>query len=205
MFKSGVTVKTMIDQIGAELKAYSPVPGELLLRAYNTVILKLYRENIKEQAWGNCEATKMEGIGYKINNLGELNLAPKFEDIVKIVVGEYTFSRVSVENRNAFDNVYYKYYDGSPMLVGSATKKINGGNIEVTYNESPHLVTEETKATEYIAVPDEFVGMIYSYVRSEGFKWLLETNNAAIWINDFNAQVVTFTEWITSLREPILG
>ena len=197
MFKSDYTIKEMVDRLTAEMKSYSDVPAEIMLMAYNSVIQKLYRGVIKECVRRNYDAGDVEGL--KVLSLSEIKI--KFEDVEKIVVEGHSFVKVSAEHAEAFDNTYYKKGDDA-VLTGTAVAKINGNNVVVFYNETP-AITKEVSGDVYIPIPDEFVGMIYAYVRGECYKWLNEDALAAKWLNDYNAQLVSFTEWIAQLRGPI--
>jgi hypothetical protein len=222
MFYSDYRIEDLIEQIKAEVDSYNEVPQNELLMAYNTCILQLYKGVIKEQ-----KVISYPAYGQKIQLLHGKKETDRieFENVEAVKIGLTTYTKATAKGSSGFEHCYYKglkeenmdtivldeaptggetmtiYYNDVPKIVKSLNDVTSNSNVESDSDVESVVVTNDK---EFIPLPNEYVPMVYSFVRGEAYKWINEDSLSAKWISDYNAQLEAFTAWIAT-NKPQFG
>ena len=119
--------------------------------------------------------------------------------------------RATPYNGRLFSNCYFPndLPDENFTVVLSIDKNrtINppyNSTVKIVYYIRPAMVTSSNLDTQYIMLPVEWLEMIRSYVRGQAYETANEDTIAAKWLNNYNALLESFKQWILSL-EPKMG
>lgn len=206
MFNSSYKVQEMINMVKAEVDSYNEIPGQNLLMSYNTVIRQIYRGIIKEQRTVTLKVASGGKIVLRDGSAEEAGLARiEYEDIEKIKIGHNVYAKATAKSTEGFRKSYRKGVCETANGVVLDTVIVSDAeandDAEVYYDEKPKTYTSMADISEItVPLPDEYVGMIYSALRGDAYKWVNEDELSAKWTADYNAQLEAFTEWIRTTK-----
>lgn len=204
MYDSGITAKSLIDNVASEADITIPIASDSWYRWINAVEQFVYTEIFKEYA------AETLGIGLIIDNKINLNndittargcATPNFDDIIKIYADETELDRTSVISGLVFLDkpLYYTDYNNNVVLKLADTAP---NEITVVYRIRPRL--KSASVNDNICLPVEFVDMLAARMRAEAYKIANEDTLSANWMADYNTQLESLKIW-ASMRNDRYG
>lgn len=208
MFDSGITAEDIIGQVKSEADIALPVSDECCIQWLNAAERLLYTEIIKEQGmmqfgfvWRPVPGAVTETIDLSKPSaaVSDEEDTPSFEDVYAVYSDGVQLIRSTLTSGGIFPNTYY----GNGISLTVHLSKYPG-TVEVYYNVKPKLITLDNMGSRKVRVPVEFIDLIKAKLRGEAYKLANEGELAAVWLNDYNALLETFKEWVAS-RQPAFG
>lgn len=192
MFNSGITVKSIIEQIQDEADISIAIPNGSYVMWLNALEQLLYTELIQEQ--GKIELDGEIGDVVSINtiNVPDGENAVRFEDIHAIYADETQLIKSTVTSGMLFPNTYYKIQNDIGLNLKNQPEKL-----KVIYFVRPALKTEQNISADIVMLPVEFIDLVKSKLRGEAYKLANENSLAAKWINDYNVLLEIFKAWLS--------
>lgn len=206
MFDSGISAKTLIDEIQNEADIAPDIAPESYLQWLNAVEQLLYSEVIQEQKkynyGANSSLIKTDKDPHHIicdlpASNGEARV--RFEDLHAVFVGNTQLIKTTLTSGQLFPNSYYKIENQLGIHLGGETD-----DVKVIYRVRPVPKTETTYASLNVMVPPEFLDLVKAKLRGEAYKVANEDGLAAKWLNDYNILLETFKAWLTA-KQPMFG
>lgn len=216
MFDSGITAKSIIDEIQSEADIEIPIDDKFFIDVLNSVEQLLYSDIIREQRSRNVNMyIGIAGENHCVNIKDEIaftdfseNKKPdedemRFSDIVAVYNSGQQLIKTTVQGAvyNGFQDCYYDASGKLGLSIRDACE------VDVIYNARPALktLTADNKVGDgNVMLPVEFIGLVKAKLRGEAYKLANEDNLAAKWLNDYNAQLNDFTAWCQA-RKPQFG
>lgn len=192
MFNSGITVKSIIEQIQDEADISIAIPNGSYVMWLNALEQLLYTELIQEQ--GKIELDGVSDTEVDISTLAVPNgeNAIRFEDIHAIYADDTQLIESTVASGVIFPDTYYKIQNN----IGLNLKK-KPVNLKIVYFVRPELKTTDNYSTKTVMLPVEFIDLAKAKLRGEAYKVANEDSIAAKWINDYNVLLETFKAWLS--------
>lgn len=192
MFNSGITVKSIIEQIQDEADISIAIPNGSYVMWLNALEQLLYTELIQEQ--GKIELDGEIGDVVSINtlNVPDGENAVRFEDIHAIYADETQLIKSTVTSGMLFHNTYYKIHNDIGLNLKNQPEKL-----KVIYFVRPALKTEQNISADIVMLPVEFIDLVKAKLRGEAYKLSNENSLAAKWINDYNVLLEIFKAWLS--------
>lgn len=209
MFDSGISAKTLIDEIRNEADIAPDIEPESYIQWLNAVEQLLYSEVIQEQKKYNyvvdsSQINKTKDAPRIVCELPAPTGAARvrFEDLHAVFVGNTQLIKTTLTSGLLFPNSYYKKENQLGIHLGGDIEDIE--DIKVIYIVRPVLKTETTYAALNVMVPPEFLELVKAKLRGEAYKVANEDGLAAKWLNDYNILLETFKAWLTA-KQPMFG
>lgn len=196
MFKSGLSVKTYVEQLKSEIDIATPFLDDTYIRIINEVLQLLYSEIIKEESCSEISNNSETGTMPSPIELSDI----KFENITKVYADDILLSKSTISNVGIFPNIFYREIGNS---LGFSCENKNIEKIRVFYNIVPALLEGEEE--EDIPIPYEWLPLISAKVRGEIYKLVNEDAISAKWLNDYNNLLEDFKVWCSNHYSSYLG
>ena len=195
MYDSGMTLSNLVSALREEVDIAGSIPDSSYIRWASSLEQLLYSDLIFFASSQNVELT--DG-GFSLSSVspGENEDNVRFDDILKIYGDGIEYSKCSIITSVIFTgekNIFYEI----------------GGNVKVSPISVPGTVTlvrrirPKIKASldSDIMLPYEWVELMASKLRGESYKLANDDGQAAKWLEDYNAQLSSFTEWVSKRQE----
>lgn len=197
MFDSGISVNSLIQMLKSEVDVAYEVPDGTYIMWINTLEQLLYSEFIHEQNKITVKNPTANTI--KITSLSTpANENPvRFEDVYTIYADSVQLIKSTLTSGVIFPNTYYK----TGTDIGYNTND-EVAEMIIIYFVRPVMKTEAMSGN--VMIPYEFIDLVKAKLRGEAYKLFNEDSVAAKWLNDYNALLESFKNWI-SLRQSNLG
>jgi len=201
MLYSGVKFNKVADMLRGEVNIAIPISDEMFCVYINTLEQFLYTDFIKEQKRAEINVTNSMVI--EINNIVPAidERKPVYEDIMK-VYGISGNSRVEyTKSSMTAGRIFYTkplYWKEGVNLVFSPMLNMVPEMIELIYYARPKLKEPSNMTELEVMVPNEFMTMVYDYMRCEMYKLAVNVTSSTQWANEYNDWMETFTQWITN-------
>ena len=199
MFDSGITVSELIENIRAEADIAYDIPDESYILWLNSLEQLLYREVIKEQGE---HLFGINDVGFN----GVLSLVEvrenenedyiRFEDIHAVYSDDTQLIKSSLASGVLFPDTYYKISGGVGLNLSNKTPN----KIKIIYFVRPAIKKAESKESNHVMLPLEFLDLAKAKLRGEAYKIANEDNLAAKWLNNYNVLLETFKAWVEDKR-----
>ena len=205
MFDSGIPANDLIRDLKDEVDAAYEIPDSAYIKWLNALEQLLYSEFIREQ-------NKIVVTDPPVNKIIISSLpAPagespvRFEDIHTVYAGGTQLIKSTLTSGVIFPDTYYKHgVDIGYNTDGTVSE------ITVIYFVRPALKSvgssdsDHTTEQSSVKIPYEFIELIKARLRGEAYKLCNEDAAAAKWLNDYNALLESFKQWL-ALRQPSFG
>ena len=198
MFDSGISVKSLVEELTSEVDIALDIPNATYVSWLNSLQQILYTEIIKEQK--KIAIKPAPSNPFSVSLLNAQNA--RFEDIHSIYADSVQLIKSTVASGVIFPNTFYKQNDN----VGYNTEKVPT-EMTIVYFVKPALVTvtaDDKINDANVMVPVEFIDLVKAKLRGEAYKLANEDNLAAKWLNDYNTLLETFKVWIAE-KSPNFG
>lgn len=199
MFKSGITVKELIDQVQNEVDIAIDVGNDAVLQSYNGLIAGLYRDIVKKEC----------GQSYKINKKGSAE--NRYADWT---TGEFSAECVyRVFTEDYFEaekvNPTYALITDRVCWYPSGEKEITlrnfpGESCIVVYYAMPE-VADSVDSPSIVPVPIDFIDMVKAKIRGDMYNISNDDDLAAKWYNIYNSRIEDFKIFISENRTEVNG
>lgn len=200
MFDSGISVKSLVEDLNAEVDIALDIPDTSYAEWLNSLQQLLYSEIIKEQRKKTIENPSSNVISMPFE-VGTNENGPRFEDIYAVYVGKKQLMKTTLASGAIFADTYCKANNDLWINTLSPLEKV-----EIIYFVKPALVTCNTHKNineKYedgtpvnVMVPVEFIDLVKAKLRGEAYKLANEDSLAAKWLNDYNVLLETFKAWV---------
>ena len=193
MFDSGISVKSLIEELNEEVDIALDIPDTAYAGWLNSLQQLLYTEIIKEQKKAVVELPESGVISLSSPFETDENRT-RFEDIHAIYANGIQLKKTTLTSGEIFPNTFYKTNNDVGI---NATP--TPAEIEIIYFVKPALVTCNTHKNvndASVMVPIEFIDLVKAKLRGEAYKLANEDGIAAKWMNDYNTLLETFRAWI---------
>lgn len=194
MFDSGVSAKTLIEELQNEVDCALPIKNSCYVEWLNAFEQMLYSDIIAEQK-EMCITKAASPIVVEELEHNAQESAPRFEDIHAVYIGGRQLIKTNLTSGDIFDYCYYK--SDNKLYF----KPHNGENVRLIYLVRPKLKTVDEGdniSNENVMIPPEFLPMVRAKLRGEAYLLSNEYGPASNWLADYNAQLETFKQWIAS-------
>ena len=202
MFNSGISVKSLIDELTNEVDIALEIPDRTYISWLNSLQQLLYTEVIKEPKMVVLDATTPISLSLIKPETGENKLI--FEDIHCVYANfennkEVQLKKSTLASGNIFPNTFYKSRNDISFCV-----KGKPSILSIVYYVRPAIVEEADYSNTNVMLPIEFIDLVKAKLRGEAYKLANEDSLAAKWLNDYNILLETFKAWITE-KSPNFG
>ena len=186
MYNSGVTLSDIITELSGEVDIAGSIPDSAYIRWVNTLEQLIYTDILG--FYGRQNVT-LAGGGFALSSItsGTGEDSCRYDDIVKVYGDGREYVRAGVISSVIFD----------------------GDNVRVSPIVEPDTVTVirrirpaiKTAVTGVVMLPYEWLELVMSKLRGEAYKIANDDGQAAKWLEDYNAQLSSFTEWARKRQE----
>jgi len=199
VFDSGISASDLIEELKSEIDVASIIANATYVTWLNTLEQMLYSEIIQEQSALYSETIDTT-VPIEIDLTSDIEGVdtPTFEDTITIYIDELQLMKATLDEARYLNNIYWKLGDA----ISFKTDKESGA-LSILYNIRPVLKTvDENDAIQdgNVMLPYEHIDLMRAKLRAEAYKIANEANNAANWINDYNALLEVFKEWVQSRK-----
>ena len=197
MFDSGIKTEDLIKDLKSEIDVALEIPDETYIFWLSSLEQLLYSEFIKEQN----KITVIDppediiNIASVYTPAGESPL--RFEDIHTVYADNIQLIKSTAASGVIFPNTYYKI----GLDIGYNVKRAVTEMV-IVYFVRPKVKTDGE--TENVMLPYEFIDLVKAKLRGEAYKFCNEDAVAAKWLNDYNALLENFRQWL-ELRQAKFG
>jgi hypothetical protein len=201
MFDSGISAKTLINELITEVDVALDIPKSTYVSWLNSLQQLLYTEIIKEQKKTvlnppfENNLIGMSSIGGSDEN------TPRFEDIHAVYADDTQLIKSTVASGVIFPNTFFKVTDN--LAINATVDK----ELTIVYFVKPALVEPDADGEVgkgNVMLPIEFIDLAKAKLRGEAYKLANEDNLAAKWLNDYNVILEMFKTWIAD-KSPNFG
>ena len=197
MFDSGISANSLIKELKSEIDVAYEITDGTYITWLNSLEQLLYSEFIREQ--GKILVANPTADKLKINSLtvpaGESPV--RFEDIYTIYADDVQLIKSTLTSGVIFPNTYFKV----GVDVGYHTDDTVEEMI-IIYFVRPKIKTVGSAVN--VMIPYEFIELFKAKLRGEANKLCNEDAVAAKWLNDYNALLESFRQWLV-LRQAKFG
>lgn len=206
MFKSGITVKELIDQVQNEVDIAIDVGNDAVLQSYNGLIAGLYRDIVhseKVERYTDFSDVKYgKTITWEANHGSEGVYRVYTEDLFELEKVNPSFALVTdrmcwftsgakqITLRNFDEDACLVVYHEMPEEMDYKKK-----------NDNDELLIEKT----YVPVPIDFIDMVKAKIRGDMYNISNDDDLAAKWYNIYNARIEDFKIFISENRTEVNG
>ena len=193
MFNSGMTVKSLIDDIKEEADISPDIQDSEYLYWVNCLEQVLYSDIIKEQRCGHVPVSQTSN--YKDNvPMEDFNSETEaevvFEDIIAVFADSKQLIKTTLLSGAVFNDCYFS--DSGKLYC-----KIDGecSDIAVYYNVRPEI---KVNVDGIVMLPYEHMDLMKAYIRMQAYKKAMEEELCATWTNEYNVLLEAFKVWINT-------
>ena len=197
MFDSGITAKDLINEVKSEVDVALPIPNASYVTWLNSLEQFLYSSIIREQS--KVTVTNPTGMTVELSDLVmDGNEAPiRFDDVYTVYADSTQLIKTNVASGQVFTNCYYRYNNDLAFAYSVADRP---DNLIIVYYIKPALksVDDNDEVTGgNVMVPVEFIELVKSKLRAEAYMVENEYTPAANWMNNYNALLENFKQWLS--------
>jgi len=196
MFDSGIPANELVQNLKSEVDIANEIPDYTYMAWLNSLEQLLYSEFIKEQGKILVTGPAKNKIAIKSLPVPAGESPVRFEDIYTIYADGVQLIKSTLASGVIFPNTYFKV----GVDLGYHTDD-TVGEMTIIYFVRP--------AVRYllfgnVMVPYEFIELVKAKLRGEAYKLCNEDAAAAKWLNDYNALLDGFQQWLL-LRRATFG
>jgi hypothetical protein len=194
VFDSGITAQSLVEKLMLEIDVAPDISVSTYYSWVDEIEQLLYSEIIRE--------IHVHTIYNPENPIGFTHMVasgadkPIFEDVYAVHAGDTQLFKSTVVG-SLFPDTYWKQANKLCFNVTPAPQVMT-----VYYFIRPAL--KSTTSTTNIKLPIQFVPIVKAKLRGEAYKLVNEDNTAAKWLNDYNALLEQFKQYIAE-RQPLFG
>ncbi len=199
MFDSGITAKTLIDEIINEDDVNSVVSESFYYMLYSRLITLLYTEVIKTQGEFTVENPAFPvDIDYKPENCEYV----RFCDIAKVYAYDDNLESHELEPCTIADgesfmrNCYFETDGKIGIRCDYPVRKIKVVFLRVPANLYRAFVEDNYYNDINIPLPIEFLPLVSSYLRSEKYRFDNSDTMCSKWAENYNSHLSDFKNWV---------
>ncbi len=190
MFDSGMTVKTLFDQIKSEADIAIDVEDDVILNIYNGLITGLYRDIVKNEVYSEEEIED-----------NTVNLDFSCEDIYRVFDSSYfEAEKVNPVYALVTDRVCWFVSGGKQIKV----KNFPDEKCIIFHYEMPDL-PDEVGAEINVPVPIDFIDMVKAKIRGDMYNISNDDDFAAKWYGVYNTRIEDFKLFVAEKKEEVHG
>lgn len=206
MYKSGVTVSALLEQINNEVDIAFDIDVDVMLQSYNGLIIGLYRDIIKNEVVSKVSTALTKGDG----ELAFQEEAFKSEQIYRV----YTDKLFEAEKVNPT----YALITDRTCWYPLGDKAIYLRNFDsefayIVYYESPEVVSYNKETGAFInddaiagiPLPIDFLDMIKAKIRGDMYAIANDDDLASKWYGIYNSRIEDFKMWVANTKEEVRG
>lgn len=195
MYNSGVTIADIITELSGEVDIAGSIPDSAYIRWVNSLEQLLYTDVLG--FFAVHDVTLSDG-GFALSALtpGTGEDAARYDDIVKVYGDGREYVRAGVISSVIFDgdkSIYWQ--DGDKVRVSPI---VEPDTVTVVRRVRP---AKKTATTGVVMLPYEWLELLLSKLRGEAYKIANDDGQAAKWLNDYNTQLSSFSEWANKRQE----
>lgn len=199
MFDSGVSVRSLIDDLKSEVDIALEIPDHVYVGWLNSLEQLLYSEVIRGQRVialpSGAFNLGQHGVSFDVlaSQQEQDEERIRFEDVHSVFLDEIQLIKTTLLSGKVFPNCYFK--DGNNL--GYASKDATPfDTLYVFYHVRPKVKPQLDFDNEKVMLPVEFIDLAKAKLRGEAYKLANEDALAAKWLNDYNVLLETFKAWI---------
>ena len=171
------------------------IPDSAYIRWVNTLEQLIYTDILG--FYGRQNVT-LAGGGFALSSItsGTGEDSCRYDDIVKVYGDGREYVRAGVISSVIFDGdkgIYWQ--DGDSVKVSPI---VEPDTVTVIRRIRPAI---KTAVTGVVMLPYEWLELVMSKLRGEAYKIANDDGQAAKWLEDYNAQLSSFTEWARKRQE----
>ena len=197
MFNSGITVKSIIEDIKGEVDIAIPVPDETYVGWLCSLEQLIYSEIIREQAFVSATSTRGVVELSKIS-VPEDTDKIRYEDIYAVYCEGLQLKQSTLASGRVFPKCYFKKENNLALSDDV------GSELLIIYIARPKIKHAESMENDYVMLPIEFLDLAKAKLRGESYKLANEDILAAKWLSDYNTLLETFKVWVSE-KSPSFG
>ena len=195
MYNSGVTLSDIITELSGEVDIAGSIPDSAYIRWVNTLEQLIYTDILG--FYGRQNVT-LAGGGFALSSItsGTGEDSCRYDDIVKVYGDGREYVRAGVISSVIFDGdkgIYWQ--DGDSVKVSPI---VEPDTVTVIRRIRPAI---KTTTAGMVMLPYEWLELVMSKLRGEAYKIANDDGQAAKWLEDYNAQLSSFTEWARKRQE----
>lgn len=195
MYNSGVTVAEIIAELSSEVDIAGSIPDSAYIRWTNTLEQLIYTDILDFYA---AQEVTLSDRSFSLSSLtpAEGEDAAGYDDIVKVYGDGREYVRAGVISSVIFDgdkSIYWQ--EGDAVKVSSI---VEPDTVTVIRRVRP---AKKTAVTGVVMLPYEWLELLLSKLRGEAYKIANDDGQAAKWLNDYNSQMSSFSEWVAKRQE----
>lgn len=205
MFKSGVAVSDLFEQINNEVDIAIDIDIATMLQSYNGLMVGLYRDIIKEECFKFH--TPVQETRYKTV---VLETEQYDSEGVYRVYTEDMFEAEKVNPTYAMITDRICWFPLSKKKI--ALSNFPDGKCGIVYYVTPEIVTYNSENGTYInadeggvPVPIDFIDMVKAKIRGDMYNISNDDDLAAKWYNIYNSRIEDFKIFISENRTEVTG
>lgn len=205
MFKSGITVKELIDQVQSEVDIAIDIDIATMLQSYNGLMVGLYRDIIKEECFKFYTPT--EATRYKIV---DWDTEQYDSECVYRVYTEDLFEAEKVNPTYAMITDRICWFPLSKKKI--ALINFPEGQCGIIYHVTPEIVKYNAESGSYInadsdgvPVPIDFIDMVKAKIRGDMYNISNDDDLASKWYSFYNARIEDFKAWVVQNNAGVKG
>lgn len=205
MYKSGITVKELIDQVQNEVDIAIDIDIATMLQSYNGLMVGLYRDIIKEECFKFYTPT--EATRYKIV---DWDTEQYDSECVYRVYTEDLFEAEKVNPTYAMITDRICWFPLSKKKI--ALVNFPEGQCGIIYHVTPEIVKYNAENGTYInadsdgvPVPIDFIDMVKAKIRGDMYNISNDDDLASKWYSFYNARIEDFKAWAVQNNQGVKG
>lgn len=205
MFKSGITVKELIDQVQNEVDIAIDIDIATMLQSYNGLMVGLYRDIIKEEYfkfYTPTEATRYKVVDWETEQYDS-------ESVYRVYT-EDLFEAEKVNPTYAMITDRICWFPLSKKKI--ALVNFPEGQCGIIYHATPEIVKYDAKNDTYInadsdgvPVPIDFIDMVKAKIRGDMYNISNDDDLASKWYSFYNARIEDFKAWAVQNNQGVKG
>ena len=197
MFDSGIPANSLIKDLKSEVDVAYEIPDGTYMTWLNALEQLLYSEFIIEQGKILVINPTTDKINITSLTVPAGESPVRFEDIYTVYADGAQLIKSTLTSGSIFPNTFYKH----GVDVGyNADDEVS--EMTIIYFVRPKIKTAGSAV--HVMAPYEFIELVKAKLRGEAYKLCNEDAAAAKWLNDYNALLENFRQWL-ALRQAGFG
>ena len=194
MFDSGISVKSLIEELNAEVDIALDIPNATYVSWLNSLQQLLYTEIIKEQKKMVFKSPFTTPIGLSYITTESNENKPRFEDVVAVYADDRQLIKSTLASGKIFSDTYYK--NNNDIAFNTLCNPTEFTIVYIVKPATSKVFSGDVIDDSNVMVPVEFIDLVKAKLRGEAYKLANEDGIAAKWMNDYNTLLETFRAWI---------